>query len=400
MATLKANDLEYKFPESLTVVKNRTQHRQYFTTKSFNYDDKYMECVWKTGNGFINPKKSFLCFDLKSNATETFTFGSTESASPEGGLATSIFKSIRIKHRLGKILNECRASNRWTWIKFVYQMSRDWRDSVGSGMELGAGELIGAVSPRRFCVPLYLLDSFFVPKGDSHLIPPQMANGLTLTFSLEEPSKCLDSGATGYNISNIYFMLDRSELEIEGSSKVSSEAFKRGLSYSYTKVYSQEEYIPIAGAFTSDVEEACSFCEKVYVQPVAPTSGVGFEKSRPTSANTKFRYQFNHGDRQYPYMPTEDFREQFQSNLECFDLEHGKTSIRYTPQWVTTDQLYAVSLERSELPLSGLAVNGDRIMRFSVQSTDTTTFPVTRYVTFMEYSAVATASLENITIVL
>jgi len=326
----------------------------------------------------------------------------------KGGLITNFFKSTQVKHRLGKILNECGEASRWSYIKYLFGTSKDWQRSTGELMrtDVFQGAISALPKVARFCVPLYMLDSFFQPKGDSTLIPPQIANGLNINIGLNPASLF---GGVDYTIKNIYFILDTVDMEIEGSNKVSERAFKQGLSYKYSRVHYQfDQSIKDSKNHTIEVGEPCSFVEKIYTQPVIP--GTDYPISMDLTINPDLKStQLKHGIYRYPDISNDlnlqdtvdrGYRESFIDVIDSFsETKWGdkQLGMRYS-DYVDFYSLYAVNLDRDNLPLSGRAVNGDRVLIWDLTYKDLPAGGLIQYNTFIEYSAVVTASLENCTI--
>jgi len=416
-AILYENNLIYKMSQPLSVASNRTYKKQWFQNRNYSDTDQTMICDFNSGNNFIDPFNSFLTFDLKVNGIEGDTqedysviFGSTRDTNALGlGLVTNLFRNVKVTHRSGTLLSRTERTNIWSKIKFNYQMSRDWTNTIGQAMELQEAFVGNVATPapvQRFAVPLTLLDPFFAP-DDGKLIPPQIASGMRVEIELEKKETALllesnvqNQGVASYQLQNIYFLTNETTMVDSAVAAVSREASETGLEYSYNQIFTSPVTVPSSSTnINSQIRKGVAYALVAYgrmfdeadLTDQLADSLIGLPYLEDSSQSWRL------GSQQYPTLPIESSIEGYMNAVQVFDkLKNKPDPCSVNPvDFKGGNSLYSVSLERdTALDLSGSAVNNSRILEAQL-TFSTPAAAASQLVLFLSYSTVARATLEN-----
>jgi hypothetical protein len=226
---LYANNLIYTFPNDYSVCVNSTRKEQLFAQRSYKHKDT-MICTLNTGADYIDPKRSYLQFDIDMSLDVETTVGVSPSTFDKasfgkGGTALNVIKEIFVQSRSGDDLYRIRNFNvmQHTAMKYTYPVA--WWETIGANMsepsfvtcdsnvmknlgrdtnaELGKGVdyyvdqqsmresmLVDNKSKQRWAsgfkrinIPLYCLGGIF---ATDKLLPSSLCSGLNVRIQLED----------------------------------------------------------------------------------------------------------------------------------------------------------------------------------------------------------------------
>lgn len=227
---LYANNLIYTFPNDYSVCVNSTRKEQLFATRKYT-DGDTMICTLNTGADYIDPKRSYLQFDIDmSLEVETKTGLSPDTFDQvtfgKYGTALNCIKEIFVQSRSGDDLFRIRNFNvmQHTAMKYTYPVA--WWETIGRNMsepsfvtcsqdilqnlgrESEYNSLMGKSDPnlqvpaelaskmknesdtqvwasgyKRITIPLYCLGGIF---ATDKLLPSSLCSGLNIRIQLEK----------------------------------------------------------------------------------------------------------------------------------------------------------------------------------------------------------------------
>ena len=377
MNIYKENKMMLDMPDSLTLVKRRTQVKQTFDEE--NVEDiksggQVLRCSWNTGEFMVDPSQSSLVFtvSVKSNSTVTsWTFGTLS--------AVSVFRQIIIRSASGVELCRLDEPAMWNKIKFLVETPVAKQQTVGQSMGFPRGVEIrstytgatpDAEKKFKFIVPLDFLSPLFCPiRSDTKYMPSQLCEGLTFEFYLNDITNAVSAGEDiiiSYNIHNISFLLDAVILNDRSLAEIQNKCHKRGLEWICKGVHKQD-IRSILGS--EDISNQINFsvsqalrCASFYrlttpLNPRMADKGRMIPNARSFIARSGADYYPQQRvDDSGNYHPTDIFQQ------AKYTYPEMNLSIE---EWVSDNAIYAVNLNMSDfLELSGVIVNNSKTLEF------------------------------------
>lgn len=410
------NNLVYEMPRSLSLRTARTWVSQFPQRATYKIDrNDTIIFDWNSGNSFIDAGNSFLKFKLKVyNATPLVTpatFGVY-------GSALNLFREIRIRSRSGTELSRCENSNLFNNYRLQYTKSDNWINTIGSTFYLNSTESpfnTGGTTVAEICIPLSEIDSMFRP-NKSQLMPPQLASGLRLEFSMESLERAFKDpevflGATSYvEMHDISMMLDTVTMSDETTKLLNLESSQSGLEYVYDRVFSLNAIYPSGTSnATIQLQKAVSQSNHVFaILSNATNSNLGGVDSFISESYKLRSWQYRLGSSYYPQQQLIDSatnlnrgRSSYLMALSSFD----KLKSPFKESGVTMNKFHnslsiaSMSLERdSNLQVSGLPINNSRVLELLLERDASSDNGIDKLEVnvFLTYTTVAKLFIDNV----
>ena len=377
MNIYKENKMMLDMPDSLTLVKRRTQVKQTFDEEVFEditSGGQVLRCSWNTGEFMVDPSQSSLIFTISVKDTVSsslYSFGTLG--------AISIFRQIIIRSASGVEL--CRLDDPALWQKIKFYAETDY------GTQNAMGEVMGypyATSPslytytttpdkttkNKFTIPLDFLTPLFCPiSSDTKYIPSQLCEGLTFEFYLNGIERAVDASTdttVSYNIHSISFLLDAVILNDRSLAEIQNKCHKKGLEWVCKGVHKQDIRAVLGG---EDVSNQINFsvsqalrCNTFY-RLTSSVQSVTSDKGEMIAVAPSFISRS--GADYYPQQRVDD-RNNFQA-VESFNqtkYTFPKMSLNLE-EWASRSAFYSVNLNMSDfLQLSGVIVNNSKTLEY------------------------------------
>ena len=405
-ADLLTNNLVYEQPKALSLAVNRTYTNQYFQRNDYVGSKSTTAVIdWNTGTSYVNLENSYLTFRIQSVGGDA-NFGC--------GSAMNIINEIRIRSRSGTELDRLELANLWSQKDSVYQKPDSYLTRMGSAQGFGptrdgTNDVINVEDDvaRRFCLPLSVLCPFFRPMK-KQLLPPQLASGLRIEIVFEDYRTALfqKSGAvTGYNVSDIRFVLDTVDLTDDTQRTINMESASEGLEYAYERVYTATSQVPsnqlqLSMQVRKAVSQAC-FATTLTMNN-ADRTNVALDSFKTNGFNYK-SYQYRLGSLYFPHQRVEtstlDVSESFTLAMATYDkLRHpfAESSISVS-SYLGGQAVLATSFEKDmSLNMSGLPINNSRVLELNVEYT-TVAQPLD-VICFLQYCSVSRSYVDNVAV--
>jgi len=194
MGMIQVNDLIYKLDPDLSVAVARTHKSQFFQNNTYS-DAQTSICILNSGADYIDPRRSWLEFEIIVPATNrlgltsdnvnsliSFYFGAT-------GSVLNLVDSVVVSTRSGDEVSRVNDYGQMMNIMLPLLFGVDWRNSVAQ--QIGLGSFLGGVQVpvdtyptqasemrrRMFQIPLYLLAPPFMY---GRLLPSMFMSGLRI----------------------------------------------------------------------------------------------------------------------------------------------------------------------------------------------------------------------------
>lgn len=199
MGIIQINDLVYKLETDLSCAINRTHKTQFFQNQNYT-DSQTSICIVNSGADYIDPRRSFLSFDIVPDPTVLSTANQFSSYFKnamincyfgKNGSVLNLIDSVVVSSRSGDELSRVNDYGQLMSMLLPEMFGQEWRDTIGQEIGLGSflggrnntqlstppGGLQGEQRRRRFAVPLYLLSPIF---NYGRLLPSMLMSGLRI----------------------------------------------------------------------------------------------------------------------------------------------------------------------------------------------------------------------------
>ena len=299
---MQLNKLTYRVPPSLSVAKERKYVSNYPQQRTYS-DGQTIVFNVNTGSQFLDGKRSYLSFDVKTPAATTADFGK--------GSAVNLFDSIRVKSRSGVEICRLEGANLWTSVYQRWNCSRNAFGSVLQAQGYGSAGVAGNDEGKgtqlavgvKVCVPLHIIPCF----NQDRLLPSQLCDGMIIEISLNPVGAALFSTAgtapTSYEVQNLLIRWDAYDLADAFDRKIAEMAARDGLNLVH-KEYHRTLSSAASTDFQFDVKKSCSKALGIYVIPRLTTAINDIKQdSSQCEVNKIIRYQWQLGSTYYPNAP-------------------------------------------------------------------------------------------------
>ena len=225
---VSVNNLRYELPADLSVVVSRTNQNHFFHQLSYSMGQRAV-CILNSGAAYVDPKNSYLVFDLEVKSPlvdETHSFGS--------GSVANLFRHVSIVSRSGDEIETFGYMHNLMPYLDKMEHNSDWFETTGSMMGYAAphgaatnsqNEMktgAGGVVTKRFVIPLSCMSAFF--RSTDKLIPAALASGLRFEFELADMKTVLKSAA-GKLVTDIFLK----NMRIVADSYQLTDSIQRGM---------------------------------------------------------------------------------------------------------------------------------------------------------------------------
>jgi hypothetical protein len=348
-----------------------------------------MQCIINSGGDFIWGPSSYLRVEL-DRATEDL-----------GSSVLNCFKSIRLTHRSGEVLEYIQDYNVLGNIMRTYMVSTEDEVKVESLIDIGE-----AVNDTVCCVPLWMLLGVF--SSQEAFIPGGFLAGAKLEIELESNDLALIS-ATYSNVrptivldsAQVYDSVQKQLLEEQ------ADVAGSGLQFTYSTYFSTANNFNGANV-NFDVQQSASITECVFATIREVDDLVGAKDSfKFVPAST--RYQFRLGSQYFPQQPINSTatqqKEPYMQTLVTFEsAPHQYMGSPANAGGVNADHaefklnkaVYSTTLEKSAsgLSLTGEPTNNSRILNLEMTKADVNH----RINIFLKYLRVANVMGSNLVV--
>jgi len=371
--------MTYDIPDSLTLVKKRTQIEAPFDEETF--DDvkgtEVLRCTWNTGEYMVSSKKSYLTvtISVKSGTPTNFEFGS--------GSVIAIFKDIIIRSKSGVELCRMNDPKIWNKIKFFFDTDIQNREQVRnmSGFErenVSAGTTYSTADPGNtkyeFGIPLDYLSPMFSSIDGSEYLPSQLAEGLTFELYAAPLNTIFQTSgdpgeiATQYNIHNIKFRLDGVILNDRSLMELQNKCHKKGLEWVCHGVYKQDiknynEDLDVQNQINYSVSQALR-ADTVYQF----TTRNLFTNDKCQFVTSSREFQYRSGT---DYFPMNSVKENSARPMETYiqaTYTHPLSNVDLQDFTLSKNTIYSANLNlNDDLELSGIIVNNSKTLEYNAK---------------------------------
>ena len=377
MNIYEKNKMLYDIPESLTLVKKRTQIVSTFDEETF--DDvrgtETLRCTWGTGEYMVSSKSSYLVVTLsvKAVTVEGWTFGT--------GSVMSIFRDVIIRSKSGVELCRMNDPKIWNKIKFYYDTHIDRKEQVqelggyvdASDITTFVGQTYNTAEPTDFnkyklAIPLDYLSPLFTSVDGSEYLPSQLCEGLTFEFYPATKETIFKTGMnpiTQFNIHDIKFRLDCVILNDRSLMELQNRCHKKGLEWVCHGVYKQDikgiqEDVDVQNQINFSVSQALK-ADTVY-QLSTRNDQTGTDKCG--FYNTSRDFQYRSGSDYFPMNSVKDVgvkhMETYIQAVYTHPLTHSSVA-----DFISNNTIYSANLNlNDDLELSGIIVNNSKTLEY------------------------------------
>ena len=240
------NGIAYETLPETSIAVSRSFKKNFFQKNDYTSSNNEAICDLNTGAEFINPRRSYLTFNVKVSAGNA-GFG-------HGG-ATNLIKRVVITSRSGTELSRTEEFNTLTAKSYRYGCSRSSLQQFGQVMGFSdtpderKKETTAMLSTtvKQFVIPLPVLSPFFAGDGKS-LLPPQLAAGLRVQLTLEDDKRALVSATTPtYEVGNISIVTNVTTMIDDWQKQINIESARDGLTYSYAEWHTTQASVGATG---------------------------------------------------------------------------------------------------------------------------------------------------------
>ena len=375
MNIYKENKMTYDIPESLTLVKKRTQIIAPFDEEIFENvrGGEVLRCSWNTGEYMVATKTSFLVvtISVKEINESPYNFGT-------GGVM-SIFRDIIIRSKSGVELCRMNDPKLWNKLKFRFDTEADRVKSVGEIMgfvEDVANDSVGvayetpsptAIQKYKFAIPLDFLSPMFTAVDGSQFLPSQIAEGLTFEFYPADKDNIFKTlqPVLEYNIHEIKFRLDGVILNDRSLMELNNKCHKKGLEWTCAGVYKQDiKNTP----GDSDVQNQIN-----YSVSQALKADTIYQLSNRTDSQANDKSAFLYTPREFQYRSGSDYFPQSRIRDDGPKLSETYVQSFYTHplmklslgEFSSNNVIYSANLNLDDnLDLSGIIVNNSKTLEY------------------------------------
>jgi len=369
--------MSYDIPDSLTLVKKRTQIEAPFDEETFDNvkGSEVLRCSWNTGEYMVSSKKSYLVVTISAKATavEGWTFGT--------GSVMSIFRDLIIRSKSGVELCRINDPKIWNKIKFYYDTHVDRKEQVqelsgyveASAITTFVGQTYDTAEPDDFrkyklAIPLDYLSPMFTSVDGSEYIPSQLCEGLTFEFYTAAKETIFKTGMnpiTQFNIHDIKFRLDCVILNDRSLMELQNRCHKKGLEWVCHGVYKQDikgiqEDVDVQNQINFSVSQALR-ADTIY-QLSTRNNQTGTDKCG--FFNTCRDFQYRSGSDYYPMNRVKDtgvkLMETYIQATYTHPLTHSSQG-----DFASSNTIYSTNLNlNDDLELSGIIVNNSKTLEY------------------------------------
>jgi hypothetical protein len=364
------NRLIYDKPANRSLINQRTLKSYNFSNNTYELGNT-MQCIINSGADAIWGPSSYLRLQFDGGAT--FSVGN--------GSMYNIFKSVRLTHRSGEVLEFVQSAN------LLANVKRNWMTSEDDRRKLNAvigGEVTTDVQGVDSVVSLplsYLLGVFdrtdqYIPPGflagaklemelDSIAIVSPIASGGTNTLANLRPTLVLDS-------SQVYDSVQKQLLDEQADSE------KSGIQFSYSTWFNTNASFS-GTSVNFDVQQSASLTMKAFAV-IRDNASLAAGADSFTQDNGATLWQWRLASQYYPQQaivnsanePAESYGISLQA-MESYPHQFsmnmgGRGSAVTLANYRAKDAIYATSLEKSAagLSLSGESSNNSRLLNLEM----------------------------------
>jgi len=396
----QVNGVAYESLPETTIAVSRTHERQFFQKDTYSPANNEAICDWNTGAKFINPRRSYLTFVVKSVGA-----GSTITSLGRGSVMNFI-RRVVVTSRSGTELSRTEDYNILMAKELRYSCTSDYLSTFATDL-MGYkddGTLLDTAIPeagRRFIIPLEMVSPFFCGDGKT-MIPPQAAAGLRvqLTFApFEQAVAGIAGGASSYTVDGISFHLSTTMMVDSWQRQLAMESARDGLTYSYPEWHTSQS--STAGSNLSiEVRKAVARALSAYVVTKVGADSTGADNMESDDWKTT-SFEWRLGSMYPSQQPLKNAEESYfiaQSMSDGGVLDCKRPNGVSKTYFDSGDGIIAVSLERNDVMLNGvlniggLPTNNSRVL--SVNATFSDAVAKTHFV-FMKHLRVAKFYQDN-----
>lgn len=422
---LDFNALQYECYPDLSVVVDRTHKNSPFHASTYGPGDTAY-CVLNSGSDYINPRTSYLCFDVRAKGTlsTNFSFGWQ-------GSAYNFIKTLRILDRAGNEIEYITDANVLANFQKKLKCSLDCHQTVGScdrPISWSDDPYKSATGAKtRYCLLLRHMSGFF---DYDQLMPAQVMSGLRIQITFESTERVakwdtsVPAPATDdYIIYNPTIVLDSHKVTDSVARQLNMRSANDGLEIQFRTWFTSQFNVnsdtvnlesrrAVSRAFRSVLHYRTKPNEAAYATSEAA------KDSMATDAASFTEYQWRAGNL---YFPQQVLKAETPEALAVETLMHnfqlyGKTETPIdNPAHDLRDQTSAArsitvnmaqnnpdrgglaiigcNLERSSVQdVSGLPLNNSRVLAFNGK---TSTSADREYRLFLQYLKIARVFMDN-----
>jgi hypothetical protein len=447
---IAVNDLTYVLEPDLSVASNKTHKVHYFQANEYTSGQNAI-CILNSGADYIDTRRSWLQFDVKTPAGAAATFGAN-------GSACNLISQLTVSTRSGDVLCQLFDYNLLQAMLLPITYDKGWVDTVGQTMGYGGG--IAANTEHRLMIPMYLLSPLF---AYGRLMPAMLMSGLRIEILWADANVALKSDGAAiasYKISKPQFVLSSIQLSDSIQRSLNELSATNGLEIVYTD-YERTPFTQNNNLSNAHIEirKSCSRALKAFarirqrnfaprvdaieaadgVVPVAASGGVGPEHAYDSLKSEQmfpvYEYQWQLGSLYFPQQPVRSNNNAagckqvalsaYSHLLEACDKYHDGSRPMYTSfygTFATPDEYkvrttasqeieepgsytydahtIAVTLERSTMfNLAGVPVNNSRVLALHaklLETSPTAYQPIRQIDVFLKYVKLARVFLNNV----
>jgi len=429
---LLINNLIYSMPRALSLATARSHSKMYPQRSSYTVDrSNTIIFDWNSGNNYINPANSYLKFSLTATTTDAKDAATTDYLYFSSGSAINLFNSTRIRSRSGTELARTENLPMFSQIMLSYGKTEQWKNSVGELFQYNQGNAGSAIPVERFnslnsvtyVIPLEELDMFFKPLKKGQLLPPQLGSGLRIELSLEDVRRAfvVVANTTGVTVvmDNIEMSLDSVSLADDVQRSLNLESSQSGLEWTYNRAYTVSNTIASGQtSFNVQILKAVAQANMAFARLSNPARQLDLNVDSLAAVPYNFSStQWRLGSLYFPIQPVKDYvanpsttysnsgAENLFMALEMFDKlknpfqESAITRSDYVgggSTAVTSNAIIGVSFEKNtDLSISGLSINNSRVLELLVEMQALAVPALRQLDTFLIYTSVAKAFVDN-----
>jgi hypothetical protein len=359
---LDLNNLMYLPDTNASVAVARTQ-RTFYPEKS-SYRERERISITIDGNQFLDFKNSSLRFLFKPLNGTISKFGDFASA-------TNFFSRVRVVSKDGIVFTDLLRANLFSHLESLLKDSKLYREVVGLSYGYNSSFTSTLNPTYEYTIPMRMLSPLF---NCSQLLPPQLSDGMTIEFFLEDPTVAFDLLSepgvfiTVYEINNVELLVDASLVQDNTRNEVENMGFGASddLVYEFTDVVNSQSFAPLgsddiyfeAPHSLSNALEAITVLRKQnnVLNPNASSMDTVGPFSNNLKLNTDYKNQdlmsYSLGSNKFPEQPVLGAARIYQQILYSQGVLQSRTCNQFNVELLNTHVrygMYPVNLRTSKL---------------------------------------------------
>jgi len=380
-------NLVYEMPSNSSAVAKKAHKLFFFDKTDFKGTESSMQITLNSGADFINPKNSYLSFNVKCFTDDYKTTPTNTVLNFGVGSAVNLFSEIVIRSRDGQELERVRDINVLSQLRARYRYSQDWFNNIGSQQGyLGStsdGDIVSSdgsytkdeqmahlIAGMDVVIPLSEICGLF---DSDKILPPHLMAGLRIELSLTPFATAFVSAgdASTYIINNPHVRLETVMLtDSVMASLTKTAANDKGIVLTI-KTFDLTRSNPTGTSVNIEVRRNVGQLLGSYVQSrAADQVELKTVDSMRSEEHLVASYRFRLGSDFQPTSVVDKKVEHYSLSQIAFDKNrksYMENSVSRKSYLEGGQALIANDWERSSIDLSGVSISNSKVLAFEAK---------------------------------